>query len=221
LLKYYESEGEFMKNNYTLLTLSLLLLSACQPVAVNTPLESPAPALPSAQPTLPDISPSPSPAEPGDVSESPPPDPGSGGVVTTPSVPLPAGLVSIRVEIAERFLNGEGDTTRFRVVGLDAAGQPLSGALPLSFTLSRPEDFRIDADGLATALKDFGFSEVIIRVIGTDLEARTILSVSLPSTYSGGGGGGGGGSTPSDPPPTHSAVGSVDYSAIEFESELE
>lgn len=148
-------------------------------------------------------SPSPSPSRaPGlEPVVSPTPLPTvSGEPVLGPDALLPEGLAAIRIAVTERFLNGRGETTRLVVTGLDAQGQPLTGALPLSFSQNRPDDFSISPDGVVTALKDFGFSEVVIRVVGTPLEARTTLSVSLPSTYSGGSSGssGGGGAVVGD-----------------------
>jgi hypothetical protein len=162
-------------------------LTGTSPQAVVTPTPSPSSTPGGDEPTPAVVSPTPT---------------VSGAPVLSPDVPLPVGLASIRIAVTERFLNGRGETTRLLVTGLDAQGNPLTGALPLSFSQNRPDDFSISPDGVVTALKDFGFSEVLIRVVGTDIVARMTLSVSLPSTYSGGSGNSsGGGAAPVDTRP--------------------
>lgn len=154
-----------------------VLLWGCQPAPVPNgaapsalPVPSLTPAAPVSSPTVaPSVTPSAAPS------------------VLTPPL-LPAGLATLQIQTGTRFLNGKGQSLRLEVVGFDAQGQRVNGPLPLSFVLSRPEDFSVSPDGTVTALKEFGFSEVIIRVVGTALEARTLLSVAdFSSGFSGGG----------------------------------
>jgi hypothetical protein len=67
-------------------------------------------------------------------------------------------------------------------------GQRRAGEIPLEWSSSRPQDFLVDAEGNVQALVDYGYSEIIVKIVGTNYEARTVVNVNL------GGSGGGGGS---------------------------
>lgn len=127
------------------------------------------------------------------MSASPGPSPGPGSMA-----PLPTHVAAIRFgDNLNRFLNAQGQRTRFHVILLDAGGQPTDVDVPLLWSLDRPQDFSVDAAGNLTALVGFGYSSVVVKVAGTSLEARTVINVNSGS--SGGGGGGGGGMTAAAP----------------------
>lgn len=178
-----------MKAHYASLAL-LLLVCACQ----NSPTMPPGSGSRSASPTP---GPTASNAAPSPASPTPVANPAPGSALATPqsSAPaLPAGLKAIRVSLSKPFLSGRGEQSQLTLTGLDAEGIAINSPLPLSFSLSRPQDFSISPEGLVTALTEQGFSELIVRVIGTGIEARVRLSVSAPAS-TGSGGGNGGGST--------------------------
>lgn len=187
--------------------LAVSLLTACPPQSVvNTPVtpSTGASASPSASSSPGNSSPTSSPTASPATSTLPdaPPTPGSspsapvsGGVDTSGSatVSLPANLSSIRFATIDRFLDAQGEVTRFQVEFVDNLGNRISGNVPLLWSSSRPQDFSVDAEGNVKALVDFGFSTIEVRIPGTAFEARTIVNV---TSSSGGGSGGGGSTTP-------------------------
>ncbi|MGV3526504.1 MAG: hypothetical protein ACO1RX_19960 [Candidatus Sericytochromatia bacterium] len=185
-----------MKSHPSLLLLTCLsvgLLAACQaapptgnisaqPSVSADPVASPRP-VPSTAPPSPAVEPSPSVGPSVTPSVTP---------TNAPPLLVPAHLASIRFSPdSPRFFTAAGETASLQIELRDAAGQPVSGSAPLEWTSSRPDDFGVDATGRVTALRDQGFSEIGVRVAGTDLRARLLLSVS--SNDSGGGGGSSGG----------------------------
>ncbi len=177
----------------------LLSLGACAPPAPGPT----GPVSPSGSPTVAPNSNSPLPgvsSVPGtQPSTQPSTVPNSGPTaVPSPTVSagtgLPANLAGIRFGELNRFLNYQGQSTRFDVIAVDANGQVIQAVLPLQWRSSRPQDFRVDADGKLTALVGAGYSEIVASIPGTDYEIRTIINVSTPG--GGGGGGGGGGAAP-------------------------
>lgn len=168
-----------MKHRYVLPVLSSLFsLAACTATPQNTPSIPPT-SSPTSSPSTTVASPITSSPPPASVSSPVPP--------STPSSLLPPNLATIEARVDNRFLNKRGESTQIIVTAQDAQGQAINIPLPLSFRLSRPEDFSISPEGVITALKDFGFSDVLVEVQGTDLQARLNVSVSLPTSNSDGG----------------------------------
>lgn len=89
---------------------------------------------------------------------------------------------SIGIQIlGKAFLEAEGQSTEFKAILKDADGQVLNSAdFPLEWLSSRPQDFSIDNSGKVVALTDYGYTYVTVRVKGTDLEYRQLLSVNSP-----------------------------------------
>jgi len=96
-------------------------------------------------------------------------------------------LQSLELLISNPYLNAQGESLTLQPVLKDANGQTLNAAdFPLAWFSSRPADFAIDATGKVTALVDYGYSQITLRVPGTALEASQLVSVTIP-TGSGGG----------------------------------
>ena len=163
-----------------LFSLTLTLLSACFSSATPTqaPLEpvtdrpQPQPSeTPSEAPETPSTPPSTGVADPPSESESPTDAPVSGVDLSR--------LGSVSLE-GDRFLDALGETTQFKVILKDKSGQVISlDGLDLRWTSSRPGDFSVDGQGLATALKEFGFADIQVEILGTALKASAPISVAL------------------------------------------
>lgn len=99
-------------------------------------------------------------------------------------------LKSLTVLASKVYLDKKGEVVNLQPVLKDAAGQPLNTVdFPLEWLSSRPADFAVDASGKVTALVEYGYSEITLRVPGTDLAVKQLLSVTeLVGTSSGGSG---------------------------------
>ena len=197
-----------------LLSLSLLMMVACQPSGTPTqttpsPGTSTEPSVnPSAQPgTQPSGSPTPTGGSPG---ATPTPEPVASGTIPitapsgTPVVDF-ASIASIEIKAGNRFLNGgKGSTTQIEVILRDKDGKIVTiDASLLEWVNSRPTNFSIDAKGLVTALLDEGYTTITVTEPKSGKSASIQISISDPTTgSSGGGGGGGGGGSTSTPTPT-------------------
>lgn len=169
------------------LALSLLIACPSQPVA-NAPTDPQASVTPAAS------------AQPGGgTSPTPQPDSGSSkpapGASATPlpgngsDFTLPESLSSIRFASVDRFLNQKGESTRIQVELVDSLGNLIPVEVPFTWTSSHPQELSVDAEGNVTALVEFGYSTIEVKIPGTQFEARTVVNVN--SVNSGGGGGGG------------------------------
>lgn len=159
-----------------LLCLMTFSLSACVSTAPGGTTGTPS-ANPSASPTaLASINPSPTPAP----TESPTPMPSSESPSAMPTdpEPLPAQLNGLRFGTINRFLESKGDQTRFSVELLDAQDQVFQAQVPLEWNSSRPQDFGVDPDGQITALVDYGYSLISVRIPGTSFLAQAVINVS-------------------------------------------
>ena len=144
----------------------------------------------------------PGPGDAGSPAAAPPSAQPGGSPVTSPGVSPSAGPGSgsqggsgsgrLELSLSQRFLDQLGATTRIQIRMFDAQGRevPVDPAR-LSFSSSRPEDFSVDASGLVKALKENGFAEIRVQLIGTDLSAVQLVSVSAADAAAGSGGGGG------------------------------
>lgn len=147
-----------------------------------------------------------SPSPGADVTPSPVPSIIPSGMLSSPTPTAQPGAVTVPAELAvirfadnnNRFLDRIQATTQLQVVFFDKLGQrlPLDG-VPLEWSSNRPQDFAVDASGQAKALVESGFSVITVKVVGTSLQAQTVVNVNTP--FGGGGGGGGGSSTPTIP----------------------
>ena len=200
-----------MKQRSAVLSLcaaSMFILTACPP-----PNDTTVP-LPSSEPLAspsPNTNPSPLPSSTPKPSTNPEtpiqtPDPTASGTLpnTTPSgapeVDV-AQIASIEISATNRFLNtGKGAKTQITALLKDSDGNTVSlKDAVLEWTSSRPSDFGIDANGLATALVDEGFTVITVTETRSGVSASIQLSVSDSSQSSGGGGGGGGGGKTTTP----------------------
>jgi hypothetical protein len=112
-------------------------------------------------------------------------------------------IQSISIEASKRFLDGQGESVVLKPVLKDAAGQTLNSAdFPLQWFSSRPTDFSVDASGKVTALVDYGYSMISLKIPGTNIEAQQQLSVNAIASSGGG----------SAPKPTRESIsGSVKF----------
>lgn len=174
----------------TTLSLSLILgfsLLACTPQAPNTADPTPpassatASPEPGVSPTAePQSTPSPTPPTPTAIAPSLSPDEPIAVSTGTPGQNLSV-IQALGIEASKRFLDGKGETASLKAVLKDASGQALNPAdFPLEWFSSRPADFAVDATGKVTALVDDGYTEISLRVTGSDLEARQLISVTAP-----------------------------------------
>lgn len=216
-----------MQRSRTVLSLcaaSILLLTACpQPNTSETPNPGPSGAA-STEPT---------PAPSGEPGASPSSEPGANpepGSTATPSpaasgtIPItaPSGapvvdiseIASIEVSVPNPYLKkGKGDTAQLSVTLKDKDGQVVSiGDAVLDWVSARPNDFSIDANGLATALVSDGYTIVTVTEKSSGLSAT--LKLSVTDTRSSGGGGGGGGSSFIKKTPPDNLTANVDYNDL-------
>lgn len=204
---------------HKLMLCTLLFLSACGPApngnsSVSTP-DAPA----SATPTQPDANT----ATGANVSVPTSSDPTPTHPVSTDATPdtsnpgTPAATVDLSaatqvvVSVPNRFFSASGQTGQLNVQFKNANGQLVSvNGAGFSYSSSRPQDFRVDANGQITALVSEGFSTITVRVDGSDLSAAQLVSVSSPT--SGSSGGGGSSSTNTPPAPTQENVnGQIEF----------
>ena len=168
------------KNRTLAIILGLLLLPACQ----NNNQEAPS--------SLAGISPTPEAATPS-VLPSPSVNPALAEQPAPTPMPSPSGMTnllaqvaSLRLDISTRFLSRLGQTQRIAVVPLDARGQAVSGDWPLDWRSSRPQDVSVTADGVVTALTQMGYSQITVRIPGTELEVSINIDVTDPAAFSSG-----------------------------------
>ena len=176
-----------------MLSFSLVALAACQPLA-TTPVPVPSAVVsstpqPATTPDTPAVGPVASASPSAVATAQPAPLPTSNpAAAAQASVTLPDGS-RLDISLPNRFFEDQGQTLQVSVKLFDASGQelPLAGR-KLVFSSSRPQDFSISDQGLITALTDIGFSEIQVRLEGTNLFASQLLSVSSASTFTSGGG---------------------------------
>ena len=199
------------KASLALFSIVALTFSACQPTVTSPGSTMPPAPTPSASPSTPAPSPVPgassAPVTPTPVVSSPSGVPGptanpNSGSTTTVTLPDGTRLV---IALPNRFLSSKGQSVQLSVRLLDPSGKELPlGSVQLLFSSSRPADFSISDTGVVTALKDSGFSNLTVQVVGTEIVATQLISV---DAFVGSGGGGGGGGSVSSPsasaaPPT-------------------
>lgn len=157
---------------------ALFFIASCVPTtptgtqtsATPAPSASVSAPLPSAEPTA-EATASPTPAE-----------------TPEPEVSLsPEELTQVaKLELMfpNRYLNAKGETVQLQVRLLDAAGNPIDiPNAPLQYKSSRPADFSVSANGLVTALVDYGFSGIQVSLAG--LQTQQIFSVSAGGSSTG------------------------------------
>lgn len=104
-----------------------------------------------------------------------------------PQSPL-AQLQSLQIQVNNPFLDGIGQSVKLNPLIKDLSGNLLAAELfPLEWYSSRPADFAVDGKGYVTALVEYGYSEITLKIPGTALSAKQLISV---TTLTGTGGGG-------------------------------
>lgn len=215
-----------MKKQSLLLSLcatSLLVLTACpQP---NTPPTGASPepgnsASPEPSPSAEtSASPSSEPGNPEPSSTATPSPTASGTLPATSPSDAPevnaSEIAAVELSTSNRYLTqGKGDTAQLTVTLKDKSGQVVSVKdVVLEWVSSRPSDFSIDANGLATALVAEGYTEITVTEKSSGLSATLKISVSDTISYSGGGGGGGGGGVVRKTPPEN-LTAHVNYNGL-------
>ena len=178
-----------------LTSLTLSLLTAC-PSPNSSPPETEPKVIASEFPAQPDPvespdSESPTQAEPTTEPVNPIVAPSNAPIVDA------VKLASIALTTENRYLTSKGATSQFKVTLKDASGTVVSiASSELKWSSSRPGDFSVDVNGLATSLIDSGYSDIIVSV--GDLSATQLVSVNSADGFtsnSGSSGGGGGGSS--------------------------
>lgn len=175
--------------------LSLLILFGCQTTPTPSP---PFPISPSASASAPVITAPPKPLTPqAPIASAIPttsptlsaPDPTQPIAVAPgqPGIDLSA-ISALELKVSNPYLDGMGETTQLQAVLKDRQGQALAPQkYPLEWLSSRPGDFSVDASGKVTALVEYGYSEITLKIAGTSLSAKQLLSV---TTLTGSGGSG-------------------------------
>ena len=120
------------------------------------------------------------------------PSPTRTGMPVTPALiagtPLPPEVAGLRFVEHDRFLDRQGESVALSVELLNRAGEvitPNIQALPLVWSSSRQQDIEVNQAGQVTALVSSGFSIVVAKLGGSDLEARTVINVNDGSTGGG------------------------------------
>ncbi|MGV3525072.1 MAG: hypothetical protein ACO1RX_12650 [Candidatus Sericytochromatia bacterium] len=200
-----------------MIALSLNLLAACQPTptepqpappaASSTPAGAPSPVAPSSSPPAPlpavTLPPAQSTSSPAQPTASATPGSASG---------LPQGLAGIALLSSRTRFSSVGQQVQLTVHLLDAAGNTISGSAPLEWSSSDPQDFSVDAQGLVTALRLKGASEISVRIQGTDY--RAALNLGFASSSGGGGGGGNSGSGGGTEDPTETLTAALGFNGL-------
>lgn len=76
----------------------------------------------------------------------------------------PRALASLQLVQRSQVTPGQNQTAQFYVIARDTLGQPIDPSrLQLDWTVSDPQAFKIDKDGLVTALTGSGEANVIVR----------------------------------------------------------
>lgn len=160
-----------------------LCLWACAPASVFTPSLGPS---------------APSTVLPGKGPEQllptplPTPLSGTGAAPQASAEPVSVAVAGLRFAAVDRFLDAAGERQRLQVVLLDVQGQPLAVDLPLEWSSSRPQDIRVSSDGQIEALVDFGYSQIEVRLPGTDFVTGVLINVNNSGLSAGGSGSGNG-----------------------------
>lgn len=205
-----------------LYTVSLLMiLIACTP----TPSEPGTPSASSSAPTASEsgvpvdtnASATPSEAPTGTASSTP------GQTATTPDTAIDGTLIkndigSLTITANPRFLKNVGDTSQIELIAKDSQGKTLDiSTLQLSWSSTRPEDFSVNQQGMATALTDDGYSDITVTEISTGLSAATLISVFNSDLYTSSSPKSSGGSSSTTPKQTVNAetiFEGLDYFAV-------
>ncbi len=88
-----------------------------------------------------------------------------------------SSVANLRLNAASRFLSAKGESLKLQVELFDAKGQIVPEQAGLVWSSSRPQDFSVDPSGKVTALTEIGFSEIGVRLSGTELKASLIINV--------------------------------------------
>lgn len=102
---------------------------------------------------------------------------GNGTGVQPPSGNAQSSVANLRLNAASRFLSAKGESLKLQVELFDAKGQIVPEQAGLVWSSSRPQDFSVDPSGKVTALTEIGFSEIGVRLAGTELKASLIINV--------------------------------------------
>lgn len=201
-----------------LILLTLFALPGCVPTQNTIPPTTNLP-LASASPTpLSSPAPTASPANTGSTNT-----PGSSTTQPTPTASSTPGtgttnninisqISRLELDAAQRFLSASGQSAKVTVRFIDANGNLLSlNNVPVSYTVSRPTDFRVSEDGTVTALVNEGFSDIIVTLPGSNLSAKQLFSVSSPSGGSSGGGGGSSSGNTNTQPTQENVNGQIEF----------
>ena len=117
-------------------------------------------------------------------------------------------LKSLGILANKVYLDYKGEAIILKPLLKDAQGQLLNTSdFPLEWLSSRPADFAIDASGKVTALVEYGFSEITLRVPGTQLAVKQMLSV----TENVGTGSGSGSGTGNSGPTQENVNGNIEF----------
>lgn len=151
--------------------LGISLLLACSPTPSTPQPTVPANPTPTAEPLAPAEEPSPAP--------TPQPEPTAEPVPAQTPDPL-AQIVSLEFTLGEqRFFNRIGEVRTLTFRALDAQGQEVPiQANQLEWSTSRPQDIPVTETGEATAVGDYGYSEITIKVPGSDIQASVRMTIS-------------------------------------------
>lgn len=151
------------------LALSLGLLLACQSTPSTPTPSAPAAPAPTAAPTA---APTPAPTPAPTVAPTPAPTP-------TPTPDPLDQIVSLEFTIENRFFNKIGEVRQLTFRALDANDQEVAiQPNQLEWSTSRPQDIPITQTGEATAVGDYGYSEITIKVPGREVQATIRMSIS-------------------------------------------
>ncbi|MGV3524182.1 MAG: IPT/TIG domain-containing protein [Candidatus Sericytochromatia bacterium] len=103
----------------------------------------------------------------------------------------------LELSIPSRFISNAGSTLQIQARRILANGQAETlEPSQLTWTSARPQDISVNDLGLLLGITANGYSEITVRLPGSELEARLLVSVADNSGSSSGGGGGGNTSPP-------------------------
>jgi uncharacterized protein YjdB len=115
------------------------------------------------------------------------PLPANDSLARTPTSSLLPQVQSVSLMVSKRYLDNKGESVQLTPVLKDTNGQILNAEnYTLKWNSSRPADLIVDDNGMVTALVEYGYAEISLRISG--IEAKQLISVTtlVGSSSSGG-----------------------------------